>query len=129
VALTVGGETVALTADDVVVQRAPKGGMVVASEGDVIVGLETALTPELVQEGLAREFVSRVQNLRKDADYEVTQRIAVTVECDAEFRLAVERFADYVKAETLCEQLAFAHVNDGLCILNDHDVKIAVAKI
>ena len=126
VALDVAGEALTLTAEDVVVQRTPKAGMVVASEGDVIVGLETALTPELVQEGLAREFVSRVQSLRKDAGFEVTQRIALTVECGAEVRSAVERFTEYVKAETLCVALAFGSVNDGLCDLNGHDVKIAV---
>jgi len=129
VQLEVAGEGVTLTAEDVVAQRTPKAGMVVASEGDVIVGLETALTPELVQEGLAREFVSRVQNLRKDADFEVTQRIAVTVECDADVKAAVARFDDYVKAETLCGRLSFEHVSDGLCDLNGHDVKIAVAKL
>jgi len=129
VAIEAAGESVTLTADDVVVQRAPKVGMVVASEGDVLVGIETALTPALVQEGLAREFVSRVQNLRKDADFEVTQRIAVTVDADAEVCAAIEAFADYAKAETLCERIAFAHLGDGLCDLNGHDVKIAVAKI
>ena len=128
VALEAAGETVALTADDVVVQRSPKAGLVVASEGDVIVGVDTALTPELVQEGLAREFVSRVQNLRKDADFEVTQRIVVTVDCDAEVKSAIALFADYVKAETLCEALTFANLADGLFDLNGHDVKIAVTK-
>ena len=79
VTIEAAGLSVELGADDVVVQRTPKAGMVVASEGDVLVGIETALTPALVQEGLAREFVSRVQNLRKEAGFEVTQRIAVTV--------------------------------------------------
>ncbi len=129
VTLDLAGEAVVLTAEDVVVQRAPKAGMVVASEGDVLVGIETALTPELMREGLAREFVSRVQNLRKEADFEVTQRIAVTVEADAEARAAIEAHADYVKAETLCEALAFGPLADGLCELNGHAVKIAVAKV
>jgi isoleucyl-tRNA synthetase len=129
VALSAAGETFTLTADDVVVQRTPKAGMVVASEGDVIVGLGTALTPELIQEGLAREFVSRVQNLRKDADFEVTQRIAVSVDCDAETHAAIALFADYAKAETLCERLLFTHLSEGLCDLNGHDVKITVAKM
>jgi len=128
VAIEVAGEALTLTAEDVVVQRAPKAGMVVASEGDVLVGIETALTPALVQEGLAREFVSRVQNLRKDADFEVTQRIAVTVECDAEVRSAIEAFAEYAKSETLCEALSFSHVAEGLFDLNGHDVKVVVAK-
>jgi hypothetical protein len=59
----------------------------------------------------------------------VTQRIAVTVECDADVKAAVARFDDYVKAETLCGRLSFEHVSDGLCDLNGHDVKIAVAKL
>ena len=128
VKLEAAGETVTLTAEDVVVQRSPKAGLVVASDNDVIVGIDTALTPVLIQEGLAREFVSRVQNLRKDADFEVTQRITVTADCDAEVTAAVTQFAGYVKAETLCERLLFAHVADGLADLNGHDVKIAVAK-
>ncbi|MEI7900556.1 MAG: isoleucine--tRNA ligase, partial [bacterium] len=127
--LEVAGETLVLTAEDVVVQRAPKAGLVVASEGDVIVGLETALTPELIREGLAREFVSRVQNLRKEADFEVTQRIVVTVECDAEVRAAIGRFADYVKAETLCEHLCFDLTAADPADLNGHAVKVAVAKV
>jgi isoleucyl-tRNA synthetase len=117
-----------ITKADVVIKRTPKSGMVVASEGDVIVALETALTPELIWEGLAREFVSRVQNLRKDADFEVTQRIAVTVDCDAEVKTAVTQFEDYVKAETLCESLGFDLVEAAPADLNGHVVKIAVAK-
>ncbi|MDR2850325.1 MAG: isoleucine--tRNA ligase [Verrucomicrobiota bacterium] len=129
VTLHAAGETFELTAADVVVQRAPKAGMVVASEGGVLVGIETALTPELLREGLAREFVSRVQNLRKEADFEVTQRIAVTVECDAEVQSAIEAFADYARAETLCERLAFAAVASDACDLNGRAVKIAVEKV
>ena len=128
VTLSAAGEEVTLTSDDVVVQRTPKAGMVVASEGDVIVGIETALTPELVQEGLAREFVSRVQNLRKEADFEVTQRIVVTVECGTEVQAAVALFSDYVKSETLCERLCFDLTAADPADLNGHVVKVAVAK-
>jgi len=129
VAIEVAGESVELNADDVVVQRTPKAGMVVASEGDAIVGIETALTPELVQEGLAREFVSRVQNLRKEADFEVTQRIAVTVACGTEVRAAIDAFADYAKTETLCERLVFGAVIGDDCDLNGHVVKVKVMKM
>jgi len=129
VSLDAAGETVVLTSEDVVVQRSPKSGMVVASEGDVIVGIETALSPELIQEGVARELVSRVQNLRKEADFEVTQRIAITVDCDKDVADAVALYAEYVKAETLCEALTFAHLAEGLFDLNGHDVKIAVTKV
>ena len=118
-----------LTDEDVLVTRRPKAGMVVASEGAIVVGLETALTPALVAEGLAREFVSHVQAMRKEADFEVTQRIAVTAEVDADLRAALTTHADYVKAETLATALSFAACPDAAsCDLNGHAAKIRVAK-
>ncbi len=117
-----------LTADDVLVTRKPKEGMVVASEGAIVVGLETALTPELIAEGLAREFVSHVQSMRKEADFEVTQRIAVTAEVDADFQKALETYADYVKTETLATSLTFGACTAEACDLNGHAAKIAVVK-
>ena len=122
-------EGFALTDEDVLVTRRPKSGMVVASEGAIVVGLETALTPALVAEGLAREFVSHVQAMRKEADFEVTQRIAVTAEVDADLRDALTAHADYVKAETLATALSFAACPDAAsCDLNGHAAKIRVAK-
>ena len=117
-----------LTEEDVLVTRTPKAGMVVASEGAVVVGLETSLTPELVAEGLAREFVSHVQSMRKEADFEVTQRIVVTAEVDAETQAALAAHADYVKAETLAVSLAFAPCEGAAADLNGHAAKISVAK-
>lgn len=118
-----------ITIAEVVIQRKPKAGMVVAAEGEIIVALDTALTPELVQEGLAREFVSRIQNVRKEADFEVIQRIAITVAGDADLLSAVTKYTDYIKTETLCEQLVFAdalHVEP--CDLNGHQAWIHVDK-
>ena len=100
----------------------------VASAGAVVVGIETALTPELVAEGLAREFVSHVQSMRKEADFEVTQRIELRVEADAEMRAALERHADYVKNETLALALEFAPVDGGKVELNGHATGIKVEK-
>ena len=117
-----------LTEEDVLVTRTPKAGMVVASEGAVVVGLETALTPELVAEGLAREFVRHVQSMRKEADFEVTQRIVVTAEADAETQAALTAHVDYVKAETLALSLDFAPCEGASVDLNGHAAKIAVAK-
>ena len=122
-------EGVAITADDVLVTRSPKEGLVVASEGAVVVGLETALTPELVAEGLAREFVSHVQSMRKEADFEVTQRIALTVETDDEMRSALETHAQYVKGETLALSLEFAACDAAEVSLNSHAVKIKIDKM
>ena len=121
-------EGVELSAEDVLVTRAPKAGLVVASEGATVVALETTLTPELVAEGLAREFVSHVQAMRKEADFEVTQRIALRVEADAEMRAALEAHRGYVTGETLALALDFGEVSVEATDLNGHAVKIAVAK-
>jgi isoleucyl-tRNA synthetase len=119
-------EGIELAADDVLVTRAPKAGLVVASEGATVVALETALTPELVAEGVAREFVSHVQAMRKTADFEVTQRIVVTVDCDGEARQSLEAHLEYVKGETLSREVKFA-ANDGEAVdLNGHSAKISV---
>jgi isoleucyl-tRNA synthetase len=127
--LVLAGETVVLEPGDVALQRTPREGLVVAAEGDVIVALETALTPELVSEGLAREFVSKVQSLRKDADFEVTQRIHLTVATDVALRAAVESFRDHVLAETLCTAITFGDAADGTAVdLNGHTCHIGVAK-
>ena len=123
--LTVEG--IEITQDDVLVTRTPKAGLVVASEGAVVVGLETALTPELVAEGLAREFVSHVQAMRKEADFEVTQRIRVTVEADDELKAAIEAHRAYATAETLATALDFAACGDAPAVdLNGHAAKIRV---
>jgi isoleucyl-tRNA synthetase len=128
VAIEAAGGVVELSADDVVVQRTPKAGMVVASEATRS-WASRRRDPALVQECLAREFVSRVQNLRKEADFEVTQRIAVTVACDDEVRAAIDAFAAYAKTETLCERLNFGAVDRDACDLNGHAVRVKVEKM
>ena len=120
-------EGVALTADDVLVTRKPKAGLVVASEGAVVVGLETALTPDLVAEGLAREFVSHVQAMRKEADFEVTQRIRVAVACDAEMKAALAAHRAYVAGEILARDVAVTD-GEGSVDLNGHMTAITVEK-
>ncbi len=123
-------EGVEVALDDILITRAPKAGLVVASEGAVVVGLETALTPELIAEGLAREFVSHVQAMRKEADFEVTQRIAVTVACDAETQAALEAHRDYVVNETLTTSLTFGAADGAKEVdLNGHATAVSVAPV
>jgi isoleucyl-tRNA synthetase len=106
--IMVDGEEVSIGAQDIVLERRPKPGLVVAVAGELLVALETALTPELEQEGLARELVNRIQSARKVADFEVTQRIQVRYGGPPEFEASVRAFADYIAAETLCTDLATA---------------------
>lgn len=105
IARPVGGEPMEFTAEDIVVERIPKEGMVVAAEGALVVALETALTDDLIMEGLARELVNKVQSMRKTGDLQVTQRIRIEFAADDAVRGAVERHVDYVKTETLCTDL------------------------
>ncbi|MCL5268938.1 MAG: isoleucine--tRNA ligase [Bacteroidetes bacterium] len=86
---------------DVEVFSQELSGWLVESDGTLTVALDTELDDDLKNEGIAREFVNRIQNLRKDAGFEVTDRIRVYVDCPAEFIEAVTRLSDYIRSETL----------------------------
>jgi len=101
----VGGQPVELGPEDILVERSPREGLAVASEGEWVVALETALTEKLVDEGIAREFVNKVQTMRKDADFVVTQRIRIRYTSSQEVLRAVEAHAEMICQETLCDQL------------------------
>lgn len=97
----VGARTVVLTADDILVERTPKPGLAVASAGALVVALDTELDADLLREGLAREFVNKVQNLRKVADLDIAQRIDIRYSAGSEIRDAVDAHRVYIEAETL----------------------------
>ena len=127
VTLCVEGEDVALQPGDVVIERIPKAHLVVGSEDDMVVALETDLSEDLIREGLAREFVNKVQNMRKTADLEVTQRIEVDYACDAAVDSAIQRHIDYVSNETLCTACRASAAPAGTdWDLNGHPCRIAI---
>ncbi len=92
--------------EEVEVRADAHEGFVVASEGGNIAALVVTLTPELKREGLAREFVRRVQDLRKTAELEISDRIEVVYEADEELAQAIEENQDYIKNETLAVELS-----------------------
>jgi isoleucyl-tRNA synthetase len=122
-------EGITITEDDVTITRSPKAGLVVASSGTIVVGLKTTLTPELIAEGNAREFVSTVQSMRKEADFDVVQRICLIVDSDDEMRKSIEQHLDYVKNETLTVELEFSTFDGDAVILNGHATKIKISKV
>lgn len=126
VTLSIQGEEATLGPGDVVIRREPREGLVVAAEGDVVVALETALTPALVAEGLMREFVSKVQALRKEADLEVTQRIDIAVQADDEVSAALEAWQDTILEETQADALVFGEVPADPIDLNGHEIALAI---
>ncbi len=102
------GENVfALAPDEILVTPQPRPGFAIASEAGVVVALETALTPELVKEGLARDVVRRIQELRKKADFAISDRILTTVQTESELKVAIETWVEYIKAETLSDDVRF----------------------
>jgi isoleucyl-tRNA synthetase len=123
----IDGKPFALTLDDVLIEHLPHEGSVVAAEGGIVVALDTALTPELVTEGLAREFVSKLQNMRKTADLEVTQRIRVHYSGPDEVKKAVAAHLEYIMIETLsvsCEAVESTLVGATDWDLNGHPCSI-----
>jgi isoleucyl-tRNA synthetase len=106
-ALLVDGAAVTLGPEDVVVERREKEGLFVECAGPLAVALDPELTPDLVDEGLAREFVNRVQGLRKEAGLRITDRIRIRYATSApELRRALEKHSSTIRAETLAETLA-----------------------
>ena len=99
--LNVDGIDVELTLEDALISTQDIPGWAVTSEGDLTVALDMTITDELMQEGLAREIVNRVQNLRKTGGFEVTDRIVLTIENNDKTDAAVEKFGDYICNETL----------------------------
>jgi len=97
-----------LTAEDIEIRRTKREGVEVETGGEITIALDTTITPELRSEGLAREFVNRVQNVRKARAFDVTDRIRVACSCPDDLRAAIERHRDYVCNETLTESLEFA---------------------
>ena len=104
--LDLGGDPVVLGPGDLDVVSEGIEGQLVGQENGVTVALDTQLTEELKSEGLAREFVSRVQSLRKSGGFDVSDRIAVTFSAESAVRAAIETHADYIREETLAEALA-----------------------
>ena len=119
------GTSAEITAADLVIRRDERPGLVAASENGVTIALATELTPELIAEGTAREFVSKVQNLRKEMNFEVSDRIGIVYEADAEVAAALAQFRDYIAAEVLATEFVPGAGTTELDI-NGRAVKVAV---
>jgi len=98
-------DTVALASDEVIIRDEPREGLAVASEHGVSVAMDVELTQELVAEGLARDVVRRVQSLRKEADFDLDDRIITAYEAEEGLAQAIEEWHDYIAAETLSVEL------------------------
>ena len=113
ISVEVDGENLTINRDDVEIMSHQIEGWVVESEEGVTVAIDTELNQNLIEEGLAREFVNRVQNMRKDAGFDVTDKIKITFSGSPDLVKAINNFSDYITNETLAEKLISQQINDG----------------
>jgi isoleucyl-tRNA synthetase len=111
ISIIVNNEHLKILFDDVEILSSEIEGWAVESDKGITVALDKELTEELIFEGLAREFVNRVQNIRKDSGLDVTDRINIYYDADEKVRLAVEKFRDYISNETLANDILHSNNN------------------
>ncbi len=128
--IEVDGETIDLGAEDVEVLTEDIPGWQVATTGKVTIALDVTITEGLKNEGLARELVNRIQNLRKDKGLEVTDHIHVAVGADQTLAQAINAYHDYIAHETLARELAVKnHLQNGeLVQIKDIETKLTIDK-
>ena len=105
--LVISGKSIILTSQDVEISSQDIPGWLVANSNGITVALDITISEELKQEGIARELVNRIQNIRKDSGFEVTDKIKVQIQRSGELEQAIKNNESYIKDETLTEELIF----------------------
>lgn len=128
--IEISGNTITLSQADVEISSQDIEGWLVANANGITVALDITISPELKEEGIARELVNRIQNIRKDSGFEVTDKIKVHLQKNAELEKAVTANATYIKSETLTEMLVFEDaIQNGIDIeFDDIKTRILITK-
>ncbi|MCR9181967.1 MAG: isoleucine--tRNA ligase [Flavobacteriaceae bacterium] len=131
ISIEINGKSVILQRQDVEISSQDIEGWLVASSGNLTVALDITITEELRYEGIARELVNRIQNLRKDSGFEVTDKIEITIENNSLLGNAIEKNATYIKTETLAKSVEIVEkIENGLDIsFDDIETKLVIKKI
>ena len=127
--INIEGTDYEVTSDMVDIRTSSKDGFNVQMENNKFIILNTELTKELVQEGIAREFVSKVQNLRKSNDFEIMDRINIYYSSTQEVDEAIENFKEFIMKETLADKIDKSEEIYETFNINDHDTKIKVERV
>ena len=131
--LDMGGERITVTAADFEITSEDMPGWLVTSEGKLTVALDITVTPALLREGVARELINRIQNIRKDSGLEVTDKISVAIEAKESVKDAVAEFGGYIGQQTLATEVRTEDEPKGEFTVdsdvNDEPLKIAITKI
>jgi len=128
--LVISGKSIILTSQDVEISSQDIPGWLVANSNGITVALDITISEELKQEGIARELVNRIQNIRKDSGFEVTDKIKVQIQRNGELEQAIKNNESYIKDETLTEELNFTdNLENGIEIeFDDIKTKILISK-
>ena len=131
--LDIDGEKIVVTPADFEITSEDMPGWLVASEGKLTVALDITITDELRREGVARELINRIQNIRKDSGFEVTDKIRVEIEEMELVAGAIEHFADYIASQTLAVEVKAAAAPAGDVVvdsdIDEQPLKIAVTRV
>jgi isoleucyl-tRNA synthetase len=128
VVIQLEGEEISLTPEDLQIERLVHAGMIAANEGHITIALDTELSEELVEEGLAREIVNKINTMRRDAGFAVTDRIHVKMEASEKVKKCYQHFAEYISGEILSLSFEFCPCEGTEWDLNGENVKIALGK-
>lgn len=129
--LVIDGHEARITAEDITVHSENKPGLVAATEADLTVALDLTITEALRFEGLARELVNRLQNMRKEANFQVTDRIDIWLQAGPELQEAAANQIEYIKNETLCGELHLGGAGGDLqkeLTIEDQQLKVGIAR-
>ena len=103
--LQIEDQAIPLTLDDVEITSEDIPGLLVANNGKITVALDITITDELKDEGIAREFINRIQNIRKESNFDVTDKIDITIEKHEKIMSAIDKFKAYISAQTLAKSI------------------------
>ncbi|UWY29002.1 isoleucine--tRNA ligase [Flavobacterium sp. TR2] len=124
--IVIAGNSVTLSLEDVEITSQDIEGWLVANSNGITVALDITLTEELKNEGIARELVNRIQNIRKDSGFEVTDKIKVQIKRDGILEGAVSKNEDYIKSETLTDELVFVDALENGTEIEFDDIRTII---
>jgi len=105
ITLTVDGQEIELVPEEILVQTEPAEGLAVAADKVITVGIDVVISDELAAEGMARELVRRIQNMRKDAGFDISDKITIYYQTEGALHRVFRDWGDYIKAETLALEI------------------------
>ena len=105
--LTFGADEVVLAEEDLLIEAAQTEGYISENNGDITVVLQTTLTPELLEEGFERELISKIQTMRKEAGFEVMDKIRVSVQDNEKIKTVLQKFESEILTDVMADEIVY----------------------